>query len=297
MKYVFIVNPKSGNGKGFEIVQKLKEMCLDKEIEYDIYYTSKKMDATNIVKRYFYDENAVIFSIGGDGTLNEIVQSISGAKCKLEVIPSGTGNDFYNSLSDINQTNKKIDLGHVNKDFFINTMSIGIDAVICKNAEYLRTKKYIPSKQMYNAGILYTLFNYKPYNLDIFINHEKVAEKSDEIWLLAICNGTTYGRGFKIAPNAKLDDGLLDVYLVKNISRVKLPKLILKLLKGKHESCEEILHFQTDKVHIKADDEILCCIDGEMIDDKEFKVTVCKDAVTLNNDKMLLKQILAPNIK
>lgn len=292
MKYVLIVNPTSGQGKSLELSRKLENMCMEKGIDYDVYHTSKPMEATNIAKRYRDCEDVVIFSFGGDGTLNEVVQALDGAKCKLEVIPSGTGNDFYKTSKLLEEKDKKIDLGHVNKEYFINTMSIGIDAVIAKNVEYMKVKKYIPKNQKYNASVLYTLFNYQPYNLEVYIDNMPMVSKNDKVWLMSICNGTTYGGGFKIAPNAELDDDYLDMYLIRNVERKDLPRLLLKLLKGEHESCKEVEHFKTKRVHIKSDEEITCSLDGENISDSEFKVTIEHNAITLNNDKELVKELI-----
>lgn len=292
MKYVLIVNPTSGQGKSLEISRKLENICMEKGIDYDVYHTEKPMDAANIAKKYRDDENITIFSFGGDGTLNEIIQSLDGAKCKLEIIPSGTGNDFYKVVKNIKEPNKKIDLGHVNKEFFINTMSIGIDAVVSKNVEYMKANKFIPKNQKYNASVLYSLFNYEPYNLEVYIDNMPLVSKEEKVWLMTICNGTTYGGGFKIAPHAEVDDDYLDMYLIRNIDRKTLLKILVALIKGEHENCKEVEHYKVKRVHVKSDIELPYSLDGENLLDNEFKVSIEHNSVTLNNDKELVKELM-----
>ena len=95
----FIINPISGQGRAFRMVDNIHRVCTEQKLDYEVIFTRKAGDATEIVKK-LKGEN-VVYSVGGDGTLNEVVNGIVGTKNKLAVIPGGSGNDFYTSLKGI----------------------------------------------------------------------------------------------------------------------------------------------------------------------------------------------------
>lgn len=287
MKYVFIVNPKSGNGKALEISKRIDELCKEKNIDYVIHYTERPKDATMLAELYKHEKN-VIFSVGGDGTLNEIVAGIVGTKNMLGVIPGGTGNDFYKMLKLSKNLYQECDVGKVNNDYFINTLSLGIDAEICDNIIVMKRKK-IPTSQLYHASIIYTLTKFKDKYMTIKFNDEII---EDNITLLSICNGTTYGNGVKIAPNALIDDGYFDVYVVSDLPRIKIPGLFIRLLKGTHENSKYIKHFRVDNLKIISKELLTAALDGEIVVDKEFDVKMLHKKITIYNDISFVEECL-----
>ena len=135
---IFIINLNAGKKDGKLIGNIINEYLLTKSVfNYEIFYTETKEQTDIILNKYknIY-ENINVYSIGGDGTLNSVINSIANTNMKLSVIPLGTGNDFYKSIENFDKD--KIDLGKVNDKYFINVASIGIDAEIAgKIAEKL----------------------------------------------------------------------------------------------------------------------------------------------------------------
>lgn len=86
MKHIFIVNPVSGQGKAVNLVENIHKVCQKDNLNYEVIFTRKAKDAIKIVKKYRHEEN-IIYSVGGDGTLNEVLNGIVGSKNKLAVIP------------------------------------------------------------------------------------------------------------------------------------------------------------------------------------------------------------------
>ena len=113
MKHIFIVNPTAGKGKALNTVKQIEKICKERNIEYEIHYTKASKDATKIARKYFL-KKYIIFSVGGDGTLNEVVNGIIGSKNMLGVIPCGSGNDFYKTLEKIDDEYPVIDVGKIN---------------------------------------------------------------------------------------------------------------------------------------------------------------------------------------
>lgn len=287
MKYVFIINPTSGKGKALKAADTIKNVCKEDKIDYEMHFTKGPGDATKIAKKY-KNSKCTIFSVGGDGTLNEVVSGMIGSKNALGVIPCGSGNDFYRTLEKMDDGMHLIDVGKINRKYFINVASIGIDAEIGENANIMKKMK-VPKNQIYNASIVYTFFKYKFKDIDFEIDNTKGKEKCT---ILTICNGTMYGGGYKIAPEASLSDGYFDVYFIKKINKGLIPFLIGKLKKGTHGEEKCVTKFKANKIKFKCDQNLICGCDGELLIDKKFKIRVLEKALLIYNDKNLVKRFM-----
>lgn len=287
MKHIFIVNPISGKGKTLKAVDRIKKVCEEENLDYEIYFTEYPKDATKIARKYRFTKN-IIYSVGGDGTLNEVLNGIVGTKNLLGVIPAGSGNDFYKTLSKIDEEYPVIDIGKVNDRYFINIISIGIDAEVANNVSLMKKRK-VPTNQIYNASLIYTFFKYKYKDIDLSIDEKE--QKKGKCTILTICNGQVYGGGYKIAPSAKLTDGYFDVYYVEKVSKFHLPSLINMLKRGIHERHNKVHKSQATKIKFKCDKELVCNIDGEIMTAKKFNVKIIPNAITIYNNKELIKKI------
>ena len=283
MRHIFIVNPTAGCGKSLEISKIIEQFCKERKVEYKIIYTSKPGDATEIVKNL--GENNMVYCVGGDGTLKEIVNGIVKTNNVLSLIPGGSGNDFERTLQTMPKGIRCIDLGMVNEQFFINIASIGLDAEIAKNAELMKSRN-IPNSMIYNASILTTVFNRKDPCI-------MVGDQKCKITLMAICNGRYYGRGFKIAPEAKLNDGYFDIYMVDSMPNIAIPGLFLKLLQGTHEKSNYVKRFSAYNLRVESDEPIICSVDGEIIEDTCFEFDLIENAIKVDNgDTIGIKQYI-----
>lgn len=287
MKHIFIVNPISGKGKTLKAVDRIKKVCEEENLDYEIYFTEYPKDATKIARKYRFTKN-IIYSVGGDGTLNEVLNGIVGTKNLLGVIPAGSGNDFYKTLSKIDEEYPVIDIGKVNDRYFINIISIGIDAEVANNVSLMKKRK-VPTNQIYNASLIYTFFKYKYKDIELSIDEKE--QKKGKYTILTICNGQVYGGGYKIAPSAKLTDGYFDVYYVEKVNKPQLPSLINMLKQGIHEKHNKVHKSQATKIKFKCDKELVCNIDGEIMTAKKFNVKIIPNAITIYNNKELIKKL------
>ena len=274
MKRVFIVNPVSGEGKGQIAGDIIEKYLQDKNIkDYKIIYTTKSCEATEIAKQY-KDQNIIIYSVGGDGTLNEVINGMIDSKAKLQIVPVGTGNDFYKSI--LNKKLEFCDLGKVNDRYFINIVSFGLDAAVAKEANNLKQKKY-PNKLVYYLSLVKNYFLFK--GIKVTVDDQELLAT-----IIAVCNGGYYGGGFSIAPGAKIDDGVFDIYQVNKLNRIKLLKLLTKLIKGTHGNDVAVNFSRKDKITISSPEPIICNIDGEIIEDNRFNIQICHKALNLACD-------------
>lgn len=146
----------------------------------------------------------------------------------------------------------------------------------------------IPKKQSYNISVINSFFKYKNRELEIKVNNEKLNGLYSTI---AVCNGKYYGNGFMIAPFSDIFDGLLDIYLAEDLSKIKMLNLILKLKKGRHENSKDIRKIRTNRISIKSKDKIKCNIDGEILEDNIFNIEIINKGIELYYNKELIEYV------
>ena len=290
MKHIFIINTIAGRGKYAELLPKIEKVCKEENLQYEIRYITKELSGKEIALEYKNEEN-IIYSVGGDGTLTRVLQGIVGTKNKLGVIPSGSGNDTYRTIKMLPQGESAIDIAKINDTYFINVACTGLDAEVGNNVEVLRKTK-IPTSQLYNASIIYTFVKYKFKKIKIITNVKKI---EDSYSILSICNGGYYGGGFNIAPKSEMTDGLLDIYYVEKMPKIKIIPLLLKLKKGKHEGKRRIHKFRTNHLELDLEEEITFNIDGERLTDKHFIIDILPKTITIYNDSEFVNRIIGGN--
>ena len=283
-KIVFIVNPVSGYGQGDKTAYNIKKVFTDLNIKYEMIYTYQSGEAIDIASSY---NDAIIYAVGGDGTLNEVLNGLVKTNSYLGIIPSGSGNDFYKSITS-DKLILPIDIGLINSRYFLNVVSFGLDAQAGANVNLMK-KKHIPLSQLYNASFVYTFFNYEAKPMEISYEEKLLFDKYT---VFAICNGNYYGNGFKISPNSKIDDGLFDLCYVGDISKLRTLILFFKLLKANHLTAKNVGVDQTTQLIVKSTELLICNVDGEMIEDDYFDIKLLKRKVKLYNNKKLVNKIL-----
>ncbi len=289
MKYYFIINPQSGKIDKQFLENNIINACMKRNITYEFLYTKCVRDAEKIAKD-IPDEECVVFSVGGDGSLNEVLNGIADDKNKiLGNIPSGSGNDFEKSLKQYDKGIIDSDLGLINGRYFINVACLGLDADVANNLDWTRNKKWIPIKQRYNVSLVYTYFKYKFKKLKIQMGNDSM---ENECTILAVCNGQYYGGGFRIAPHSSLNDGLLDIYYVEKMAKPKIIPVLLKLIKATHESCPAVKRYNKKAIVVDCADNYTFNVDGEMITDNHFEIELKKNAIKVFNDREFIEEVL-----
>lgn len=289
MKYYFIVNPNSGKVRKDNLEKNIREACIKREIPFKIMYTKKAGDAKTLARK-IPDEECVVFSVGGDGNLNEVLNGIATSEHKiLGNIPAGSGNDFDKTLRQQQSGIISIDLGRINQRFFINVACLGLDADVANNLEKVRNKKWIPVGQRYHASLLYTYFRYQFKKLKITMGEAQV---ENECTILAIGNGQYYGGGFRIAPHALLDDGMFDIYFVEKMSKPKLIPVLLKLVREKHESSPYVKRYTEKKIIVDSEEFCTFNVDGETMRSNHFEIEIFPSAIKVFNERNFIKEIV-----
>jgi len=284
MKVLFIVNPTAGKGRTIKIVPEIKAIMSElKEVEYEISYTEKSGHATGIAKNAADQGYDIVFAVGGDGTVNEVMNGLVKTNSALGVIPGGSGNDFVRTLGTkgdtakiikdaVNGTKKLIDVGFINDRYFINISSAGFDAEAVLATE--QAKKYFLSGSLaYLAGLISTILSGKPNRVKISIGDKEIEES---ILLIAVANGKYYGGGMMAAPDAVLDDEMFDVCIIRAMSRIRMLSIFPQFMKGKHKKFKEVSFHRSDKVSIESLTPIAVNVDGEVFRDTKVTFEIIK---------------------
>ncbi len=254
-KIRFIINPISGiNRNPQKILRWISTIFEDAGEKPDIVFTRQRGHANELAREAVEKEFDIVVAVGGDGTINEIGSALTGTPVAMGIIPAGSGNGFARNV-DIPLDQKEavrllldpeiriIDVGKINEYFFFNVAGTGLDAEVSQNFEEFGVRGPLP----YFLVGTRSYFQFHPEPLKIETDHE-ILEVTPLI--VSIANGAQYGNGAIIAPNAKPDDGLLDVCILDSIPIWKAVPNIYRLFNGTIDQIEEFRVFQTRKLVI-----------------------------------------------
>ena len=297
MKAELIVNLTAGGGKPNHHLETVLKYLKENGLNFKVCITSRQGEAVELAQRAADNGAELIVSVGGDGTVNEIVNGIMKSKNDppLGIIPLGWANDFIKSTdipSDIIEAckilikgkTKKIDIGAINNQiYFANICGIGFDAEVALLANQMKSKH--PNLRILSAFVyvfatikkLFSPFSY--HDVKLKFDGQEIHSK---ILFIAISNGKFYGGRFNITPEAILDDGLLEVCVVKEMGRFKYLSIIPKVFKGTHASIKGVNFYRAKEVLIQSSMPILAQVSGEVIEgQKEFIITLLPKSLKL----------------
>ena len=270
MKYIFVINSFTLKDEINEVIHRIKDFCIRKNMEFEVEINNEDNSTEDIVKKYRKCGYTIV-AVGGDGMINRVLNALVGTNNTLGFIPCGTGNDFYRSaLKEIKKETEECDVIKINDRYFINVACFGIDADVANNKGLIKSKM-IPKSQRYNVSVINSFLKYEPRHFVLKMNNEEI---EGDFATVAVCNGGYYGSGYNISPNFKLNNGLIDVYAVENDNKFNIMKMILSMKKGKHEKYKKVHKFQTNKLTLISNNEINSNIDGEELASKKFNIEV-----------------------
>ena len=288
MTHLFIINPAAGSRDRIEDYSKeIREVCEKKDLSYRIEVSAAPGECTRLAREAAETgEEYRIYACGGDGTLNEVVAGAAGfPNASVTVFSGGSGNDFVKLFSDpkafynlerlLDAETAEFDLIRCNDDYSVNICSVGLDARIGTDvANYKR----IPLLHGFRAYAVSTLVNVIRGISEHYVV-EICGEKIDaEQTMICACNGRFYGGGFNPVPEADPTDGLLDVLLVKKVSRLQVAGVVGKYKAGRYRELPQLVrHFKTRELKISCDREVPVNVDGEALYAKNVEFAIARE--------------------
>jgi len=287
VKTIVIVNPQAGNGRTEKIWPNI-ESALEKSIgSFEVLQTTCRGDATDLSRRILKEDAARIVAVGGDGHLNEVLNGFIendlpvNAESRLSFVMTGTGCDFQRSLGIsgkwqnaavklISAKVRKIDVGKVTYTaadktqkirYFDNIASFGLSGAVDHCLEHSRLRDYLGGSPLFLWATIKTVFTHPNQSIRFRIDDGPEEEICSRLGLLA--NGRYFGGAMHAAPEAELDDGLLDLLMLKEISVAKFLWHLPKIYKGTHLKIPEIFFQKVRKFTAESSEQVILDIDGE----------------------------------
>lgn len=303
LETALIVNPKSGNGSTGREWPQIRSKVLRKLGPFQVYFTEKRGDAVNLTRTSLLRGASRIVCIGGDGTLNEVVNGFVvqdgpvSPDAVLGFIPNGTGCDFARSIhigSGIDDTIDTISRGHAeavdvgrvqycNGDcipkirYFLNIASFGIGGEVDE-----RVNRSSKAAGPFLAFIWATLISILAYNKKKI--RLRVDEHFDEqimTWNIVVANGKYHGGGMLVAPEAKVDDGLFHITLIGDLS---LPAIFLhlpKLYNGRIGQIRQVRFLTGKHLAAMSSEQVLLDVDGEQVGRLPVELDIIPGAIRM----------------
>ena len=290
MTHLFIINPAAGSRDRTKMYRKnIENICGMRGLDYRIEVSKAPGDCARIAREAAQSgEEYRIYACGGDGTLNEVVAGAAGyPNVSVTCYRGGSGNDFVKIFGDpdafqdlerlLDCRETEFDLMLCNGDISLNICSVGLDARIGTDVS---NYKRIPLLSGFRAYAVSTIVNVVKG-----ISEHYVVKIGDEVidgnqTMICVCNGRYYGGGFNPVPTADPCDGMLDVLVVKHVSRLQVPLVIGKYKDGKYKELPKLVkHYRTKELTILCDKPTPINLDGELRTAQEVHICIAPQKI------------------
>ena len=298
-KWLLVANPSSGNGKGKSDSKKVQDLLLAKGIESDIFFSEYAGHTSVLVHQGIEKGYRKIISMGGDGTLNEVVNGIfsqlivSTEEITIAVVPVGTVNDWcktFNIPKDYKEAVAVIayekiikhDIGIAEnangKRYFINIAGLGYDGFVTDKISKMK-QNGSGGKLFYLFWITWYLFQYKTTQISFKIDGKEFPVK--DIFTLSACVCRYNGDGMMQAPSALPDDGIFNITVLKKISPLKSMLSLPKMKNGTFVKMKEVEMYTGKTIEINSSPEVIAETDGELIGETPLKFSIIPNALNV----------------
>jgi YegS/Rv2252/BmrU family lipid kinase len=301
-KWLVIINPNAGRGKGKKDSSRIQSLLTKAGLDFSVRFTEHKGHAIVHSLSGIAEGFRKIIVVGGDGTLNEVVNgALLNKTCPpnditIGLIPVGTGNDwgrmfgislnYGRAIADIAE-NKSMrhDIGYVKyfegeeqkERYFINIAGLGFQSVVVKRSNHQKDKGR-GGKMIYFYSLLRTLFTYRNARVEISIDDEKI---TSDIFSINLGNGRYSGGGMSQTPDALPDDGLLDVTIINDIGKIEIIRNLKLLYDGTILSHPKIDGYRCRHLSVRSDSVIYADADGETLGHTPLEFSIIPSCINI----------------
>ncbi|HJD21681.1 MAG TPA: protein BmrU [Candidatus Gemmiger faecigallinarum] len=297
MKRLFVINPVAGPRNPAETLRpRILAAAADTADEIEVMETTHPGHARELTERLAHSSEPVcLYACGGDGTFNEMVQAAVGhPNLSVGCVPCGSGNDFVRNFGpkeafldipgQLAATSYPIDTIHTEYGYSAAICAAGLDAKVAYGIPKYKRLPLCGGSMAYSLSIVEAFFS--PLGHPLRIQLDDTVLEGDYM-MTAICNGRVYGGGYTAGPHALLDDGLLDVVLVKPVPRIRMPGFLAKYKVGRHLQADDTVSAEfrpymtfrrVKEVSMQTLDgrPLIVTLDGECAPRTELHARVCE---------------------
>jgi diacylglycerol kinase (ATP) len=294
MKAQLIFNPVAGPRDLSDEVAQVQEYLRSQGWQVELRRTLGPGDATTFAREAASTGYELVVAVGGDGTLGEVVGGLVGSRCMLGLLPAGTGNVWAHMLgvpvwTPSNRTAlldaarilvegqpRLVDLGRADARYFLLWAGVGLDAQVAREVEPYRDMRRSLGNFTYLISAIVLALNMRGNRMTVVVDG---AARRQRAIMVVVSNIQLYGPSWRLAPQAQLDDGWLDVYVFKGRGILDVLRVVFLILAGKHQLDPKIETYRARHVEIRADRRIPFHLDGEPVGITPIRVEVVPRAL------------------
>ena len=302
--FILIANPISGKGKAKTVAEQAYVALTESGRQGELVLTSGTGDAKRFAQAALSDDVRCVIACGGDGTLHEVVNGVAGAPdVTLGILPCGRGNDFATAVGVplnpeaaiatlLSGKPTPVDLGRCYQNaaatdgpdqqadppyyYFTTIATCGYDTEVSRRAA--KGTPLFAGTASYAYAAVETLFYYEPPTV---LLEGDFGRYEGPLLLAATGNTHRYGGGFQIVPDARMDDGIFDICIIRPVSTLTVLRLLVTLFWGGHVSHPAVSMHQTRTLHVETDTPIRLYADGEPMCETPATLEIIKDGLVV----------------
>lgn len=280
---LLIINPAAGKGASLMQLDRVREILAQMGISVTERITRHQFDAQENMKHWINRDTDEIICMGGDGTLNEIINGMYPYNLPVRVISSGTGNDLIKAigivpLNDFFTTERfsSVNMFRANDSIGINALGIGFDGEVVRSMN--ENNLPIRGLMAYMIFVIKHLLGFVPPVYDIIINGKRIRDK---FYIALVANGKAIGGGFFLTPDADPGDDYLDLCLIRDLPMIMRPLFVIKVLLKKHIKDRNVVMKRIKHIVIKSNRTVYAQLDGQLVKNDVFNIELMKEKLRI----------------
>jgi diacylglycerol kinase (ATP) len=278
VRIIILLNPTAKRGQARRLLERALKVFRRQNVQFEVRESQSSQNLLELARGARKEKPDLIVSAGGDGTHHYVINGLFKSEVPLGLLPMGTGNDIAKGVGmpmDVQAAAKallsgqvrEIDLAQTEGAVYACIAGVGFDSTVTRYAN--EHARWLSGSLAYTWSLLRCLPDYGPKQLEIIADGESF---SQDVVFAVVGNNVSYGGGIRLAPRAKLDDGLLDICIIPYMSRLELLRWVPRAYRGEHLQHPRIQYLQSRKITLRASSPTELFGDGEFL--QELPATI-----------------------
>ena len=285
MRIIILLNPTAKRGQARRLFKSALKVFRQHNVQFDIRESQSSQHLMELARGAREEKPDLIVSAGGDGTHHYVINGLHKSEVPLGLLPLGTGNDFAKGVGMpmdphaaaaalLNGHVREIDLARVGAALYGCIAGVGFDSIVTRYAN--EHARWLSGSLAYTWSLLCCMGKYRPQQLEIIADGESF---SGEVLFAVVGNNSSYGGGIRLAPRARLDDGILDICIVPYMSRLELLSWVPRAYRGEHLNHPRIKYLQARQITLRPASRMELFGDGEFLQELPATIEVVPRAL------------------